>query len=96
MKRQPHFTGLHWLKKGSCTATLRDNRLHPLLNFIDQWLKDVVQLRIAITLPLWIAVSAWLIPKLGVKLCCCCIRWTPRFNVARWIWRWKHPKTKTR
>jgi len=51
---------------------------------------------IAITLPLWIAVSAWLIPKLSVKLCCCCIRWTPRFNVARWIWRWKHPKTKTK
>lgn len=51
---------------------------------------------IAITLPLWLVLSAWLIPKLVVKLCCCCIRWTPRFNVARWIWRWKHAKAKTR
>eukprot|EP00438_Fugacium_kawagutii_P003609 Skav221986 [mRNA] locus=scaffold4787:2111:2941:- [translate_table: standard] len=51
---------------------------------------------LAITLPLWVLLSAWLIPKLIIKLCCCCIRWTPSFNVARWIWRWQHTKTKTR
>ncbi|CAK9081492.1 unnamed protein product [Durusdinium trenchii] len=51
---------------------------------------------IAVTLPLWLILAVWLLPRLSVKLCCCFIRWTPRFNVARRIWRWKHPKSKTR
>lgn len=51
---------------------------------------------IAATLPLWLCLSVWLLPKVAVMLCCCCIRCTPRLNVARWIWRWKHPKSKMR
>ncbi|CAJ1385149.1 unnamed protein product [Effrenium voratum] len=51
---------------------------------------------LAAALPLWVPLALWLLWVLMLQLCCCFLRLIPRMNLARRIWKWKHPKAKTK